>query len=181
LKRRAVFFDRDDTLIRNAGVAPGGDLGDPDLVELLPGAHEACRLLKDDGWLLAIVTNQGGVARGRYTEADVERVHDRLNELLDGMIDDARSCPFHPKGTVPAYTREHEWRKPQPGMILDLARAHDIDLEASWVIGDKARDCEAGRAAGCRTILVGDGESDVADLVVRDVLSAARILLESNA
>lgn len=180
MTRPAVFFDRDDTLIRNAGVAPGGDLGDPDLVELLPGAREACALLKDAGYFLGVVTNQGGVARGRYPESAVFEVHERVAELLDDAIDAWRHCPFHPEGTVPAYTREHPWRKPQPGMLLDLEREHRLDLERSWVIGDTARDCEAGKAAGCRTILVGAGDDACADFVATDVLHGARIVLEED-
>ncbi|GAB4519935.1 MAG: D-glycero-beta-D-manno-heptose 1,7-bisphosphate 7-phosphatase [Phycisphaerales bacterium] len=180
MPRRAVFLDRDDTLIRNTGVVSDGDLGDPDLVELLPGARQACDLLKDAGFFLAIVTNQGGVARGRYSEAAPHHVHERLNELLDHAIDDWRCCPYHPRGTVPAYTREHPWRKPQPGMLLDLAREHDLDLTRSWSIGDKPRDCEAGKAAGCRTVLIADVADAHADVLASDVLHAARLVIEHD-
>lgn len=179
MPRPAVFLDRDDTLIRCTGVAPDGDLGDPALVQPLPGANEACALLRQAGFALFVVTNQGGVARGRYTSDDVDRVHARVNELLNGAIDDFRHCPFHPKGTVPAFTCEHPWRKPAPGMLLDLASAHAIDLAASWMIGDAARDCEAGQAAGCRTVLVGAADpSGAADHIADDVLGAARLILE---
>ncbi|MEM1423223.1 MAG: HAD family hydrolase [Planctomycetota bacterium] len=180
MPRRAVFLDRDDTLIRNSGHAPDGDLGDPDLVELLPGAHEACTLLTAAGYPLFVVTNQGGVARGRFTEDDVLDVHNRLSTLLDGAITDYRYCPFHPEGALPAYTREHPWRKPQPGMLLDLADHHDLDLARSWMIGDAVRDCDAGRAAGCTTVLIADAAPDDApsvDHTARDVLAAARIVL----
>jgi D-glycero-D-manno-heptose 1,7-bisphosphate phosphatase len=152
--RSAVFLDRDDTLIANAGVAPGGDLGDPALVELLPGVFDGCTLLRDAGFTLVVVSNQGGVARGLYEEADVHAVHERLNELLAGMIDAFRFCPFHPEGVVERYRREHPWRKPSPGMLLDAAECMNLDPARSWMIGDALRDCEAGRAAGCRTVLV---------------------------
>lgn len=150
----AVFLDRDDTLIRCDGLAPGNDLGDPALVEPLPGAIEACRRLKNAGFLLVVITNQGGVARGRYTEADVQRVHERVNEVFGGVFDAFRACPYHPEGTVPKYAREHPWRKPAPGMILDAAHALNIDITRSWMIGDKERDSAAGRTAGCSTILI---------------------------
>lgn len=184
MKRRAVFLDRDDTLIRNAGVAPGGDLGDPALVELLPGAHEACVMLVEAGYALFVVTNQGGVARGRFTEDDVLEVHQRLNTLLDEMITDFRYCPFHPKGTLPQYTKEHPWRKPQPGMLFDLADNHAIDLTSSWMIGDAPRDCEAGKAAGCSTILITEDtsapDSANVDHTAPSLLDAAQHVLASQ-
>ncbi len=152
--RPAVFLDRDDTLIRCTGLVPSGDLGDPGLVELLPGALEACGRLKGAGYALVVVTNQGGVARGRYTEADVHAVHERVGALLGGLIDTFRFCPYHPEGTVPSYAREHPWRKPAPGMILDAAEALGVDLGRSWMVGDAMRDVEAGHAAGCRTVLL---------------------------
>ena len=146
----AVFLDRDDTLIRCNGLAPGNDLGDPALVEPLPGAVEACRRLKDAGFLLVVITNQGGVARGRYSEQDVERVHERINTVFEGVFGAFRACPYHPKGTVPKYAREHPWRKPSPGMILDAAQELNIDLARSWTVGDKERDAAAGRTARMR-------------------------------
>jgi D-glycero-D-manno-heptose 1,7-bisphosphate phosphatase len=184
--RRAVFLDRDDTLIHCDDVAPGGDLGDPTLVRLLPGAGEAVRRLAEAGFALVVVTNQGGVARGRYGVADVEAVHRRLNELLEGRIEAFRFCPYHPEGTVPAFTREHPWRKPSPGMFLDAGEALGIDLERSWAVGDKARDCEAGKRAGCRTILVGRPHlgaveggpvAPEADFRAPDVGAAAELIL----
>ncbi len=151
---RAVFLDRDDTLIHCDDVTPDGDLGDPALVRLLPGVLEGCRRLKHADLLLIVVSNQGGVARGRFALADVEATNRRVNELLGGMIDAFRYCPYHPRGIVPEFAREHPWRKPQPGMYLDAAAALGIDLRSSWCIGDRVRDCQAGRAAGCRTVLL---------------------------
>lgn len=155
----AVFLDRDDTLIRRRGGLPTGDLGDPADVEAIPGAREALARLKAAGLPLVMVTNQGGVARGNYTLADVERVNARVNELMGGAIDAFRACPWHPKGTVPEFTREHPWRKPAPGMILDASEKLGLDPRRSWMIGDAERDALAGKAAGCRTIIVGDGEA----------------------
>lgn len=176
----AVFLDRDDTLIACRSVTPDGDLGDPDLVRLLDGALEACRMLHEAGFRLVVVSNQGGVARGRYSVEDVERVNSRVNELLGGVIDAFYFCPYHPRGTTPQYTREHPLRKPQPGMLLQGAEDLGIDLADSWMVGDQERDCLAGRAAGCRTILIAQSPPEdpaCVDFVAPDVLGAAREIL----
>ncbi len=154
----AVFLDRDDTLIANRSLdtpdgARAGDLADPDRVVLLPGALEACRLLRRAAFRLIVFTNQGVVARGGATPSQVDAVHDRLRELLvdeegQPLLDDILYCPYHPEGSVPEFTREHPWRKPAPGMILHAAEVHDLDLTRSWVVGDQQRDIDAGvRAA----------------------------------
>ncbi len=151
-----VFLDRDNTLIAN-----DGDLGDPARVQLLDGVPEGLRRLREAGYRLVVVTNQGGVARGRYAEEDVDRVHREIAGLVDqaagrrGLIDRFYYCPYHPDATLPEYRREHPWRKPQPGMLLQAARDLGLDLPASWMIGDQPRDVSAGRAAGCRTVLIG--------------------------
>ncbi len=151
MSRGAVFLDRDNTVIHN-----DGDLGDPEAVVLLEGAASALTALHQAGWPLIVITNQGGVARGRYGEQDVRAVHERVQSLLgDTPVLDWLWCPYHPNGTVPEFTREHPWRKPQPGMLLEAASRHDIDLQASWLIGDQDRDIAAGAAAGCHTIKLG--------------------------
>jgi len=157
MKRPAVFLDRDNTLIKN-----DGDLGDPDAVELITGVPLAIASLCGLGYRVVVVTNQGGVARGAYTEEDVEAVHERISELVQDRANGARidafyACPFHPEGTVKAYAKDHENRKPRPGMLLQAAEDLDLDLSASWMVGDQLRDVEAGAAAGCRTILLGNG------------------------
>ena len=157
---RAVFLDRDDTLIANNSLPPvpgqaPGDLCDPSRVELLPGAREACHQLARAGFRLIMFSNQGVVARGGGTEQDVVRTNERVIELLeegwDGdqlLIAGVYFCPFHPNGTVEPYNVEHPWRKPSPGMLLAAAEDHGIDLARSWVIGDADRDMEAGMNAG---------------------------------
>ena len=173
----AVFIDRDDTLIAN-----DGDLGDPAEVVLLDGASEAVTRLHEAGYLLVVVTNQGGVARGRYGENDVVAVHGRVHELLGAALPISFFfCPFHPRGTVERYTREHPWRKPAPGMLLEAAERLPIDLSRSWMIGDQERDAEAGRAAGCRTILLGRSAHDAVDFEARDITHAVEILLKEDA
>jgi histidinol-phosphate phosphatase family protein len=156
---RAVFLDRDDTLMEaNSLPAPPppaapGDVCDPALVRLLPGALEACRLLREAGYLLVVVSNQGVVARGGASEDRVRAVNARLASLLksahgEPLIGGFYYCPFHPRGNVPQYTREHPWRKPAPGMILAAAEDLELDLRECWLVGDAARDVEAGLAAG---------------------------------
>ncbi|MCC6579896.1 MAG: HAD family hydrolase [Phycisphaeraceae bacterium] len=149
----AVFLDRDNTVIRN-----DGDLGDPEKVVLIQGAASAIASLKGLGYRIVVVTNQGGVARGLYTVEDVEKVHQKINDLIHAnsavKVDRFYFCPYHPQGTVEAYRQEHPWRKPQPGMLLQAAKDMELDLSQSWMIGDQLRDIEAGAAAGVRTILL---------------------------
>lgn len=149
----AVFLDRDNTLIAN-----DGDLGDPDKVELIQGAASAIASLRGLGYRIIVVTNQGGVARGKYSEDDVERVHQRINEMIKAnsgaRIDRFYYCPYHPEGTVAKYCREHDWRKPAPGMLIQAAEDLDLDLSQSWMVGDQERDMQAGAGAGVRTILL---------------------------
>lgn len=183
----AVFLDRDNTLIAN-----DGDLGDPAAVVLLPGVADGLAALREDDFLLVVVSNQGGVARGRFTEEDVRAVHRRIAELVDravgeeGVLAGFYFCPFHPEGTLPRYAREHPWRKPSPGMLVQAASDLGLDLRRSWMLGDAPRDMEAGRAAGCRTVLLrreglagGDAAAAAvpdADFVVEDLPAAARII-----
>lgn len=150
----AVFLDRDNTLIHNEG-----DLGDPAKVRLIQGAASAVASLCGLGYKVVVVTNQGGVARGRYTEDDVQAVHDRISELIaaganGAKIDRYYYCPYHPEGTVSRYRKEHPNRKPAPGMLKEAARDLGLDLSQSWTIGDQVRDIQAGLAAGTRAILL---------------------------
>jgi D,D-heptose 1,7-bisphosphate phosphatase len=151
----AIFLDRDNTLIANEG-----DLGEPEQVRLVDGVPAGLKKLRDAGYNLIVVTNQAGVARGKFTEEGVDAVHQRIALMVDqqagssAVIDRFYYCPYHPEATVPEYKRDHPWRKPHPGMILQAARDMEIDLPSSWMIGDQERDVLAGRAAGCRTILI---------------------------
>ncbi len=152
-RRPAVFFDRDNTLIEGADY-----LGDPDKVVLIDGAAACVAGVRRLGYLVVVVSNQSGVARGFYGEADVLKVNDRLDELLrDGdsfaAIDLHAFCPHHPEAEG-EYGVECSCRKPKPGMLLSAAEELEIDLSKSWMVGDAPRDIEAGAAAGCRTILL---------------------------
>src|SRR3954468_3474211 len=156
MKRPAVFFDRDNTLI-----ASDGYLGDPAKVSLIPGAADAIARVRGLGFAVVVFSNQSGVARGMFSEEDVQAVNSRMDELLiaenpGAVIDRHEFCPFHPEGTVDVYARESDRRKPRPGMILSAAEKLALDLTRSWVIGDAGRDIAAGKAAGCRAILFTD-------------------------
>lgn len=150
---RAVFIDRDNTIIHN-----DGDLGDPDQVKLIQGAASAIASLRGLGFQIIIVTNQGGVARGKYEEADVDRVHERVAELIKetsgAIIECFYYCPYHPEATVEKYKQDHPWRKPKPGMLLQAAEDLGLNLESCWMVGDQLRDIEAGWNAGTRSVLL---------------------------
>ena len=154
MKRAAVFFDRDNTLI-----VADGYLGDPAGVRLVEGAAEAVARARRLGYSTVTISNQSGVARGMFTEDAVRAVNRRMDDLMKSqiptaVIDAHEFCPYHPEGTVPQYRHESELRKPQPGMLLRAAQNLALDLGRSWVVGDAPRDIEAGHAAGCRTILL---------------------------
>ncbi|MEM8739625.1 MAG: HAD family hydrolase, partial [Planctomycetota bacterium] len=171
MKRPAVFLDRDNTIIVN-----DGDLGDPDAVRLIQGAASAISSLCGLGYKVVVVTNQGGVARGKYTEEDVDAVHDRIEAMIHERANGARIdafyfCPFHPQGTVDRYKKEHPTRKPKPGMLLQAAEDLGLDLAQSWMVGDALRDTDAGAAAGCRTVLL---QPDWTDTSLADLRKADR-------
>ena len=152
MSQRAVFLDRDGTVLEHYDY-----LTDESQVQLAPGAGVALRRLKDRGFLLVMVTNQSAIARGMLTEQKLLSIHDRMKSLLaeQGVyLDGIYYCPYHPDAAVGKYRRESDLRKPAPGMLLLAAQEYDIDLMASWMVGDDDRDVAAGNAAGCRTILV---------------------------
>jgi len=149
---KAIFLDRDDTLIEDPGY-----INNPDQVKLLDGVAEALIELKALGYKLIVVTNQSVVARGIVTEKVLGEIHDRLKQLLaekGAFLDRIYYCPYHPDGIVPKYRKESNCRKPSPGMLLRAADEMDIDLSQSWCIGNSRRDVEAGLRAGCKTILI---------------------------
>lgn len=184
---KAVFIDRDNTLLDNRG-----DLGDPDQVHLLPGAALAIADLNTAGYLVVVVTNQGGVARGAFSEEAVRQVHQRVAELLRveggnrALVHRYYYCPYHPEGTVPAYRMEHPDRKPGPGMLLQASRDLALELGECWMIGDQWRDMEAGHAAGTHTMLLMEDHPDTMQtslqpppLHAADLAEAVQIILET--
>lgn len=180
---KAVFLDRDGTLIEDPGY-----LADPAGVKLMPGAADALSSLADAGYRLVVVTNQSGVARGLLSEETLRAVHDELRRQLitEGVrLDGVYDCPYHPQAPIARYRADSDLRKPRPGMLLQAARELDLDLPASWMIGDSGRDIEAGRRAGCRTIRLPAGGPDApggdvqADYTAPDLPSAARLILHA--
>lgn len=152
--KRAVFLDRDGTInVEKEYLFQTADF------EFIPGSDVAITLLNKAGFIVVVVSNQAGVARGYYTEEDVYHLHNHVDQLLSeqgAKIDAWLYCPHHPNGRG-SYALPCKCRKPLPGMLLKAAEHYDIDLESSIMIGDKLIDVQAGRAAGCRSILVRTG------------------------
>jgi len=152
MSNKAVFMDRDNTLIEDPGY-----INNPDQVKLLPGASEALIELKEIGYKRVIVTNQSAIARGIVTEKVLGRIHERLEKILaqeGAYIDKIYYCPYHPDGVIEKYRKDSDLRKPNCGMILAAAEEMSIDLGQSWMIGNSYRDITAGLRAGCKTILI---------------------------
>jgi D-glycero-D-manno-heptose 1,7-bisphosphate phosphatase len=158
--RPAAFFDRDgvvNELVRDPlSQLPESPL-DPADVALVPGAAAALHRLREAGYLLVAVSNQPAAAKGVVTLEKLLAVQERVLDLLrgEGVVPDAIRCCFHhPEATVPELKETCRCRKPAPGMLFDAAAELDVDLGASWMIGDTDGDVAAGAAAGCRTVLI---------------------------
>jgi D-glycero-D-manno-heptose 1,7-bisphosphate phosphatase len=173
--KRAAFLDRDGVINRKA--REGEYVTRWEEMQILPGVSGAIALLNRAGFRVIVVSNQRCVAKGLITTADLEALHRRLCEALarDGAtIDAIYYCPHE---TQPPC----RCRKPQPGMLLDAARDHDIDLGASWMIGDSKADVEAGKSAGCNTALLAGGErgaKEEAGTVAASLLEAVQHILQ---
>ena len=180
-KHKALFLDRDGTL-----VYPGHYPSRPQDLRLYEGIEHPLRILQEAGFLLVIITNQAGIARGYFTETDLIHMHEHLiRELaqLNVRLDGIYYCPHHPEGAVPELAIHCDCRKPQPGMVLRAAADLTIDLPSSWFVGDILDDIEAGKRAGCRTVLVDLGTEAPPtaslrrpDFVARDTLHALHII-----
>jgi histidinol-phosphate phosphatase family protein len=152
---KAVFLDKDGTLVDDV---PNNV--EPERITLCRGAGPALRLLMRLGYRLFVVTNQPGIAFGHFAAAAMEVVGGRLRELLlreQLALDGFYFCPHHPEGTVAPWAGACHCRKPLPGLLLKAAHDYGIDLRASWMVGDILHDVEAGNRAGCRTILIDNG------------------------
>lgn len=182
-KRKAVFLDRDGTIVVHEPY-----LSSPNQLKLLPNASHGIRLFKEYGYLIIVITNQSGVARGFFDEKRLTLVHRKLMDMLEDegvVIDDLYYCPHHTEGIIEHYKVDCDCRKPKPGMILDAARKYHIDLTQSLMIGDSETDMLAGKNAGCRCVLIKNDWSSAStniviriDYVVKDLLEAARIFTQ---
>lgn len=174
-ENKAVFLDRDGVLIEDTGYVASCNS-----VRILPMVSDAIKLLKD--FFIVVVTNQAGVAKGIFTEYQVREINHHIKSILrrqGAIIDRIYYCPHHPQGTVKYYTQECDCRKPGIGMIKKAGEDLNIDLGKSFMIGDKASDIEAGRIAGCKTILINDKKkTDIdADYFANDLFEAAQIVV----
>lgn len=157
-RRPALFLDRDGVVNVDHGY-----VGSIDRFEWTPGAQRLIRRANDSGWYVFVVTNQAGVARGFYGEQDVRSLHGWINSQLrerGAVIDDFRYCPYHPDGVVEGYRGAHSWRKPEPGMVLDLMAYWPVDAARSVLIGDQPSDLAAAQAAGLAARLFTGGDLD---------------------
>jgi D-glycero-D-manno-heptose 1,7-bisphosphate phosphatase len=157
--RPAAFLDRDGVVNHD-----GGYMGTRERIRWMPNAARAIRRLNEAGYFVFFFTNQSGVARGFFTESDLNTLHDWMREELAAQgahIDDVRYCPHHPDGSVEGYLEDHHWRKPSPGMIHDLMAHWPVRHQGSFVIGDRASDIEAAKAADLPGFLFEGGDLDV--------------------
>jgi D-glycero-D-manno-heptose 1,7-bisphosphate phosphatase len=181
---KAVFLDRDDTLIEDPGY-----INSPGQVKLLSGVADALVQLRKMGYKLIVVTNQSAVARGIVTEATRKKIHKRINELLGkgrAHIDKFYYCPYHPEGVIPKYRMESDLRKPAAGMFFLASEEMGIDCSRSWMVGNSYRDVTAGKRAGCGTILIksslrpamkklGDPEPDKIAINMKEVVNIIKM------
>ncbi len=178
---RAVFLDRDGTLVRDFRHG-----ADPAAISLLPGVGPALRALRGSGYSLVVVTNQSGVARGLFSLGEARKMGRRIAALLsaEGVdLDGYYFCPHHPEGSVDGLARKCACRKPEPGMLIRAARELRLDLRNSWMVGDHLTDIDAGYAAGTRSVLIDigakgiDGDQSPPPLIARNLAHAAALIM----
>jgi D-glycero-D-manno-heptose 1,7-bisphosphate phosphatase len=151
----AIFLDKDGTLLTDVPYNV-----DPGAMHLAPGAAQALRVFASMGAPIHVVSNQGGVALGKFDASALDAVEQRLRELVEhssARLASVNWCMHHPQGSVVPYDRVCDCRKPAPGMLLRAAREHGISMAGSWFIGDILDDVEAGNRAGCHTLLIDNG------------------------
>jgi D,D-heptose 1,7-bisphosphate phosphatase len=179
LPRKAVFIDKDGTLIPDIPYNVN-----PERITIDSETIEGLRLLKEEGFLLIVISNQSGIAKGYFEEKDLDGVWNKIAELLQKYnlsIAAFYYCPHEVNGVIKPYAIDCKCRKPQPGMILKAAEEFRIDLSQSWMIGDILNDVEAGKRAGCSTVLIDNGnetewemtEARIPDFIAKNFLEAA--------
>jgi len=182
--KKAVFIDRDGTLIKDIPYN-----ANPELITFEYYAGEMLQQLKKRGYLLFIISNQPGIALGYYSEEDVYKMHQAIRRKLlqyGVQFDGVYYCPHLSGGAVKDYAVDCGCRKPKPGLILKAAKDFNVDVKASWMIGDILNDMEAGNIAGCKTILIDNGNETEWKLnvirtpahTVKDLEQATEIILK---
>lgn len=182
MMNKAIFLDKDGTVVKNIPYNV-----DVKKIMLLPFVGEGLRMLSSLGYQLIIFSNQSGVARGYFDERDLQKSYKKLTELLKPYgvsLDGFYYCPHHPEGKIAKYTKKCRCRKPSPELLYRASKTHRIDLSKSFVIGDILDDCEAGKRAGCQTILIDNGNETewrigserIPDVIVRNFFKAVKII-----
>ena len=180
---KAIFVDKDGTLVEDIPYNV-----DPGMIRLTHRVIEGLKKLRKQGFMIIVVSNQSGIARGYFKTIALEKVEMKIQKMMrpsEVRIDAFYFCPHHPEGVVDEYAIDCECRKPKPGMLLKAAEKHNIDLSRSWMIGDILNDIEAGNAAGCKSILIDNGnetewrmsEQRKPAAIVRDLGEAAEVII----
>jgi D,D-heptose 1,7-bisphosphate phosphatase len=160
---KAVFLDRDGTINKDIGY-----LYKIEDLELLPGVIQAIKILNDSGFLVIVITNQSGVARGYYSEMDIKLLHNYINNILNeygANIDAFYYCPHHPEKGIGKYKVNCNCRKPKPGLIENAIEEFKIDRSKSYMVGDKKSDVEAGKNANLKDSYLIDGQKNLLQIV----------------
>ena len=168
---KAVFLDRDGTINEIIYYQDLGIIDSPFTVEqfkLLPGVGEAIKILNQSEFKVILVSNQPGIAKGHFSMDTFEKIRERMRTKLvkySAFLDAEYYCLHHPEAKIEGYRKNCECRKPKPGLLLKAAKDLNIDLAKSWMVGDGLTDIEAGKSAGCKTILIGNMKCDLCRLM----------------